>query len=905
LVAVRGDLCVHDLFEEQAARTPDAVAVVRGAERLTYRQLDERANQVAHVLRRRGAGRDVLVGVCVERTPELVVALLAVWKAGGAYVPLDPAYPPERLAFMVGDAGMRAVLADGKSAELLRGAGVEPLRLDGEHWRPFAQEPVTRLERSARPSDLAYVMYTSGSTGKPKGAMIVQSGLVNYLLWAIDTYRVVAGGSVAVHSSIAFDLTVTSLYPALLVGGQVELLPEDSVGARNLLAALRARKDRNLVKLTPAHLDLLTQQLRPEELAGLTRLFVIGGENLSAESLAPWRDFAPETRLINEYGPTETVVGCCVHEVQPADARSGPVPIGRAIAETQLYVLDEGRRRVAPGTMGELYIGGAGVARGYLNREELTKERFLPDPFAVHGRMYKTGDLARERPDGVLEYLGRVDNQVKVRGYRIELGEIEATLAGHASVQSCAVLAREDVPGDKQLVAYVVARDGKEPPVEELSGFLGRQLPEYMVPARVVFLATMPLTHNGKVDRAALPAPSVANTATARAAGGSVGPRNAEESAIAAIWRELLRVADVGVETDFFEAGGHSLLALQILVQIRDKLGVDLPPETLFEHATVAALATLVRRAKGLPEQAAPAPAPVQAAAPPPSPLHANGAPPAPAPAASSPLARAFRALVQIKKEGSRVPFFCVHGSGGNVLNFRVVSRAMPPEQPFYGLQAYGVDGVTRPHATIEEMADAYLREIREVQSHGPYLLGGYSGGGIVAFEMAQRLTAAGERVALLAFVDTFHPSMRIRKVPFGHRLERMRKEPVAYLQHVVGRRVALVRERWQLHQIDRHLREGSEVPLTLRELQLVKSFAAATERYRPKPWSGRATLFRVEQVAYVFGGLGSMHGWEKDVLGGVDVQIVPGDHDSLVHGPNAEAFTRLLNGAIEKALSK
>ncbi len=891
MVAVSTPACVHQLFERQVERSPEAVAVLCPDQRLTYRQLNERANQIARSLRRSGVGPDVLVGVCLDRSPELVIALLGVWKAGGAYLPLDPAYPVERLEFMVRDAGVRFVLADRKSEEVLRGAGVTTIRvdLDAATWLSFAREPTENLEPTAGPSNLAYLMYTSGSTGQPKGAMIVHSGLVNYLLWAVDAYRVEAGGSVAVHSSIAFDLTVTSLYPALLVGGQVELLP-DTGGARSLLAALRAQRDRTLVKLTPAHLDLLTRQLRREELAGLTRLFVIGGENLSAECLSPWRDFAPETRLINEYGPTETVVGCCVHEVQPGDPRSGPVPIGRAIANTQIYVLDEDRRPVPPGVMGELYIGGAGVARGYLNRHELTTERFLPDPFSgtPNGRLYKTGDLARQRPDGVLEYLGRVDNQVKVRGYRIELGEIEATLAGHPAVQSCAVLAREDVPGDRQLVAYVVPRDGK-PAVEELVGFLGRKLPDHMVPARFVWLAAMPLTHNGKIDRSALPVPSPGNTA---AVSGSVGARDDEEAAIAAIWRELLGVADVGVEADFFEIGGHSLLALQILVQIRDRLGVELAPETLFEHTTVATLATLVRRARGVSEQAAPAPSGAR--------QRCNGAAKSVAP--TPPAVRTFHALVRIKEDGDRVPFFCVHGSGGNVLNFRSVALEMPREQPFYGLRAYGVDGMTRPHSTIEEMAEAYLREVREVQQHGPYLLGGYSGGGIVAFEMAQRLTAAGENVAFLAFVDTFHPSMRMRRIPLAHRIARLRTEPLQYLEHIVGRRVAMVRERRQLHQIDECLRAGREIPLALREQQLFRSFAGAIERYEPRPWSGHATLFRVERTSYVFDGLGPLHGWERDVLGGVDVRMVPGDHYSLMQGRNAHAFTHVLNEFIEKA---
>ena len=486
------NVCVHELFEQQVERDPDAVAVVFQGRRLSYRELNQRANQVAHYLRKRGVGPEVLVGVSLQRSPEMVIALLGVWKAGGAYVPLDPAYPAERLAFMVSDAAVRVLLTQESCKHLFPSVGDKAVCLDSD-WSLIAGESPDNLGADAKPANLAYVMYTSGSTGKPKGAMILHGGLVNYLTWAIKAYGARAGGSVPVHSSISFDLTVTSLYPALLAGGQVELLPED-VGAQNLLAALRQTKNRSLVKITPAHLELLSQQLTPEEAAGMTQTFVIGGENLLAESLRLWRQAAPATRLINEYGPTETVVGCCVYEVQPEDPQNGSVPIGRPIANTQLYVLDSNLQPVAPGVMGELYIGGDGVARGYLNRPELTQERFLTDPFSGRNgaRLYKTGDLARYRPDGILEYLGRVDNQVKVRGYRIELGEIEATLAGHPAVQSCVVLAREDEPGNKQLVGYVVPRQGESPAADDLRTFVTQKLPEYMAPAHFVFLDAFP-----------------------------------------------------------------------------------------------------------------------------------------------------------------------------------------------------------------------------------------------------------------------------------------------------------------------------------------------------------------------------------------------------------------------------
>jgi amino acid adenylation domain-containing protein len=498
------EVCAHQLFEREVARHPDAVAVAWRGQQLTYGELNRRANQVAHFLRARGVGPDVLVGVALERTPELVIALLGVWKAGGAYVPLDPAYPPQRLAFMVGDADVRVLLTVSRCRHLFPAVKDRALCMDAD-WAVLSRESGDDPAPSALPSNLAYVMYTSGSTGQPKGAMILHRGLVNYLTWAAGEYGVRPGGSVPVHTSVSFDLTVTSLFVPLMGGGQVELLPED-VGAQNLLEALRAGRDRILVKITPSHLELLGQQLSAAEADGMARTLVIGGESLLAEHLTLWRDAAPATRLINEYGPTETVVGCCIYEVQPADPRNGPMPIGRPIANTRLDVLDAELQPVPPGEVGELYVGGAGVARGYLNRPELTAERFLPDPFAGAGaaRMYKTGDLARYREDGVLECLGRADDQVKVRGYRVELGEIEAALAGHPEVRSCAVVAREDVPGIKDLAGYVVPRERRPPATEDLRAFLKERLPEWMVPMQYVFLDAFPLTPNGKVDRRAL-----------------------------------------------------------------------------------------------------------------------------------------------------------------------------------------------------------------------------------------------------------------------------------------------------------------------------------------------------------------------------------------------------------------
>ena len=590
------ETCAHRLFEAQVARTPDATALLFEGVSLSYRELSERANRVASYLRRLGVGPEVLVGVCLGRSAELAVALLGVWKAGGAYVPLDPTLPKERLAFMLRDASAKVLLTRAEHRSSFDAGGPTFVCIDTD-WPLIEKESLADVDSPVAPSNLAYVMYTSGSTGQPKGVMIVHEGLVNYLLWAKDEYEAGSGDAVPVHSSIAFDLTVTALFVPLVAGGRVEMLRED-VGGQNLVASMRSGSGRSLVKITPAHLALLSERLGTEGARGRTKLFVIGGENLLAESLLVWRDHAPATRLINEYGPTETVVGCCVYEVAADDPRSGSVPIGRPIANTRLYVLDRHMNPLPPGIVGELYIGGAGVARGYLNRPELTTERFLPDPFSneTGARIYKTGDLARYRSDGILEYLGRLDNQVKVRGYRIELGEIEAKLADLPTVKSSAVLAREDTPGSKQLVGYVVPQGDARPTAEDLRRSLGTSLPEYMVPSQFVFLDAMPLTTNGKVDRRALPAPSAEGTSSGQARMAASTPT---EIKLLAIWKEVLGLGEMGTNENFFELGGHSLQAIKVVSQIQEVFDVDLSPQELFDDPTIAGLAKAVERATG------------------------------------------------------------------------------------------------------------------------------------------------------------------------------------------------------------------------------------------------------------------------------------------------------------------
>jgi amino acid adenylation domain-containing protein len=581
--------CLPELFEAQVARTPHAVAVACGDERLSYDELNSRANRLANRLRALGVGPEVLVGVMLERSTDMLVALLGVLKSGGAYVPLDSSNPRERLAFIIEDAAAPVLLTQQRLLAGLPPHTAHVICVDDDVDETTSRETERKI---VAPDNTAYVIYTSGSTGKPKGVLITHGGLSNYLSWAASAYQTGEGTGALVHSSISFDLTITGLFAPLLTGGRVVLAPE-GVGIEQLTQTLKEQKDLSIIKITPAQLQLLSRQLTPAEATGRTRRFIIGGENLPAEILCFWQDASPETIHINEYGPTETVVGCCVYEVPKDELLSGSVPIGRPIANTQLYVLDSFLQPAPTGVAGELYIGGAGVARGYLNHPGLTAERFIPDRFGSKpgGRLYRTGDLVRYRMDGQLEFLGRIDDQLKIRGYRVETEEIAVTLKQHSSLRDAFVTAIQDPDGDKRLVAYLVIARGQEPSVTELRDFLKEKLPEYMIPSAFVRLTDLPLTAAGKVDRRALPEPGVLRPQLTTS---YVAPQGETEELIAALWRELLQVETVGVHDNFFDLGGDSFGVYEVYSKLCELQGGELSILDLFKYPTVKALADYI-----------------------------------------------------------------------------------------------------------------------------------------------------------------------------------------------------------------------------------------------------------------------------------------------------------------------
>ncbi|MER6178841.1 amino acid adenylation domain-containing protein, partial [Streptosporangium sp. NPDC001681] len=574
-----GERRVHELVAAQAARTPGAVAVSCGTGTLSYAELEERARRLAHRLVRGGAGPGSRVAVCLERSANLVVALLAVLKSGAAYVPIDPSYPEERVRFMLADSGAPVLVTSRSLADRLP-APETVVRVDddgpGEWPAPSEHLPAEPVPTGME--DLAYVIYTSGSTGRPKGVMVTHRGLANYLSWAGNAYPLTGRRGSLLHSSAGFDLTVTALFLPLLCGKDVTLLPEGA-DVDDLRTALTAGDDYSLVKLTPSHMSALLEVTPPGRRLH-ARTLVVGGEALPWPLAAAWWRDNPGAEVFNEYGPTETVVGSVAasYRVASHEGRSttGQVPIGRPVWNTRAHVLDEGMRALPPGAVGELYIGGAGVARGYAGRPGLTAERFVPDPFGDGERLYRTGDLVRRSPDGTLEYLGRADEQVKVRGHRIEPGEVEAALLGHPGVAAAAVSVRGK-GADAQLAGYVVWHPGA--PRTGLRDHLGKLLPPFMVPTALIAVDAIPLTFNGKADHAALPDPSPRMAGTAY-----LPPRTERERVVADVWARVLGVDRVGRDDDFFGLGGHSLRATMVVSRLRTALGVEVPLRRLFEH---------------------------------------------------------------------------------------------------------------------------------------------------------------------------------------------------------------------------------------------------------------------------------------------------------------------------------
>jgi amino acid adenylation domain-containing protein len=849
---------IHALVEAIALASPEAIALVYAGERLTYGELVVRSRRLARLLRARGIGPEVAVAVCAERSIARTVGLLAVLEAGGAYVPLDPELPAERLAYMLRDCAAPVVLTERRLAGRLPTAGAAPLLLDGD-WEAVGGEaeglfPLAPVEVTA--SHLAYIIYTSGSTGRPKGVEVTHGSLLHLIAWHLAAHEVSAADRATQLAGLGFDAAVWELWPYLACGASVYMAAPETMASPELLRDWLVASGIT-VSFLPTPLAEIVITLPWPAKAPLRRLLT-GGDRLHAGPPAGL-PFA----LYNHYGPTESTVVASWCVVAPA-AGSGSVeglpPIGRPVDDSGLYVLDADGGVLPLGAAGELFIGGAGVARGYREDAAATAERFLPDPFARRpgSRFYRTGDRVRYRPDGNLEFLGRLDDQVKIRGFRIELGEIEGTLATHPAVREAAVAVRQ-TGGDRRLVAFWAASAEVGATAQELRAFLRDRLPEYMVPATFQRLPALPLTANGKVDRRALPAAGEGDPALKEAAGAA--PRDLLELHLVQLWQEMLGVQAVSVRDSFFDLGGHSLLAVRLIAAIERRYGRQLPLSALFQAPTVEALAALLR------DQGDSAPA---------------------------------SSLVSLRPGGPRPPLSLVHPVGGHVFAYLPLARRLGAERPLFGFQSYGALPDRAPDTTIEAMAQRYLDELVAVQPAGPYHLAGWSIGGFVALEMACRLEAAGRRVGLLALLDT---SLAVAGSAPADDADLM-------TTFVLDRGLpqeqaaACTRELRQSAPVDRLARmraillREALVPPDLELATLHQLFAlfganfAAGRAYRPRFFAGKIDLFAARESLETPSR--SAAGWSK-LAAEVAVHPMPGGHFTMLQEPHVQRVAERL----------
>ncbi|AFZ04852.1 amino acid adenylation domain protein [Oscillatoria nigro-viridis PCC 7112] len=860
------DRCLHDLVTQQSEATPEKIAVSCEGQTLTYQELHQRSNQLAHYLQKKGVKPDDLVGICVERSLEMLVGLLGVLKAGGAYVPIDPNYPPDRVEYMIENSKAKLLLTQQQLVKNLPTTAAKEalvICLDAD-WSLIAQESEETPIANVTPENMAYVIYTSGSTGKPKGVQVLHRGAVNFLNSMRQQPGICEADILLSVTTLSFDIAVLELYLPLTVGAQVVILSrEAAMDGRKLLKTI-AQSGITILQATPATWRLLLES----GWEGQSPMKMLsGGEAIPKELAAQL--LTKGTELWNMYGPTETTVWSTVYQIKDAQQR---ILIGKPIANTDIYILDPLLQPVPVGVAGELHIGGAGLARGYLQRDDLTTERFIPNPFRETERIYKTGDLARYLPDGNIECLGRLDFQVKIRGFRIELGEIESVLVKHPHVQQAVVIVREDFPGDKRLVGYIVAVNNQNPTIQELRSLLKEYVPEYMVPSIFVFLEALPLTPNGKVDRKALPAPqqsaqppitpatptplyppATTTQATPEQPRKFASPQDDLEVQLIKIWEKVLHTSPISTTDNFFELGGHSLLAISLLREIEETYKQELSLAILFQSPTIKQLANTLREQGCL---------------------------------------SSSQALVTIQQGSSKLPVFFIYG----IFLYYDLSRHLGEDLTCYGVylneevSMFQRKELDKPpmQVSIADMATRYLKEIQTHQPTGPYLLAGESLGGLVAFEMAHQLHLQGEEVALLCLLDSAIPGKNelslSQKLAFH--AKKLREKGFSY-----------VFQKIQQFQKTKSTSNMNNDPVDPR----LEFRNYAFNSYRLQPYPGRAILFRAMEESH----FSTLENWNEYLVGGLDIYDIPGNHLSILQKPNVHLLAEKMRVHIDRAFAK
>lgn len=936
------ELCMHQLFEAQAERTPEALALLFEEQAWTYRELNERANQVAAFLSTRGIGPGKLVAVYMERAAEMLPALLGILKTGAAYVPLEASTPGARLHWILNSLQVPCVLTQQRLLSRLQTVDPLPslehvlcldtseqeLETEDVPIRPYHISQVSALEGLMREnpplrgksSDLAYIIFTSGSTGTPKGVMVAHAPVINLIEWVNRTFEVGPRDRILFITSLCFDLSVYDIFGILAAGGSIRIAAGQDVQEPARLLHLLASEPITFWDSAPAALLQLAPffSLALEEgrtISQNLRLVFLSGDWIPVSLPDQVKAVFPGVRMIGLGGATEATVWSNYYPIEEVDPRWSSIPYGKPIQNARYYVLDDHLSPCPIGVPGHLYIGGPCLSMGYVNEVELTRSKFLPSPFAIQPgeRIYRTGDLARWRTDGNMEFLGRSDSQVKIRGYRIELGEIEAVLRQHPTVEHAIVQAYGEVQKDRRLVAYIVAHKDQSTGEAELRAFLQRFLPEYMVPAAFLFLDTLPVTVNGKLDRQRLPAPDFA---AAQQEVPFVAPRDAVELQLSLLWEEVLRVSPISITANFFELGGHSLLAVQLMAGIEQRFAQQLPLAVLFQEATIERLAAILRQ-HGTVDSAS--------------------------------------TLVGLQTAGTKPPLFFAHPGGGSAFCYVPLARYLGQDQPFYGLQTPGLHEERELYTDVREMAAHYVEHIRSVQPVGPYHLGGWCVGGIIAYEMARQLQQAGEEVAFLVLLDSAPPAPESEFVDddssmftqFAWDLGRLlgKNLPASYKVAILGlldsalpsfgeqavdtgqvaafitdllaelqgpqglasyeelKRLSLDE---QLQRLLAYVKEAHIDPpeaemAYLRHLSIIYSTnVRAVHAYVPQAYSGDITLFRAraemadgqEETAAV---------WKALTTGNVSVHLVDGDHYSIIKEPDAQVLAEKLQGALRE----
>ncbi|GCF07287.1 non-ribosomal peptide synthetase [Dictyobacter arantiisoli] len=862
-----------DLFEQQVARNASALAVRHNDSTLTYGELNHRANLAAHALRARGVGRNTVVGICVERSVDMIVGLLAILKAGAAYLALDAQLPLQRLQYQLQDAQVAMVVTQQKLSSLFLDYPVETCTLSTlyEHNVPGAAENVPA---GIQLSDLAYVIYTSGSTGNPKGVLIEHQNVSNYIQGMQQQLAWQAGWQFATVSTLAADLGNTVIFGSLIAGGCLHILDYEIATSASRWSRYLQQHPIDVLKIVPSHMSaLLSAETEVSANAFLPRQqLILGGEALKRTLLARLIEMQAGCQIINHYGPTETTIGVLVnHHVHIQEDEI--IPLGKPLSNLSAVILNAGGNMVPVGAAGELYIAGAGLARGYLNQPDQTQAKFVLKRWSEQEcvRYYRTGDLARATFDGTIEFLGRADTQVKIRGFRVELGEIEQTLQQWPQVQECIVLLDEAQPGEQRLVAYVIATQSSILVEKELKAFLQEHLPAYMVPNSIIQLAAFPLTLNGKIDRKQLPAQQPVSTGSSASVPTEktyIRPRDHVEMRLATIWSKILNVHTIGVLDDFFDLGGNSIIAVRLMSLIHKEFHCDLALSTLFKHPTLGAFAHILRE-DGLEEISA--------------------------------------IIVPLQTHGERLPFFCVHPSGGTVFRYQAFAQALGAEQPFYGLQSpeYEIGSLR-----LEDMAAQYVQAIQNIQPTGPYQIGGWSLGGVVAFEIAQQLTRQGESVSLLALFDSslppsclLEPSARtpgIQLLDDRIVVNVLREEGVLSLSE---EDVMRAEPQIQLIHAWEQARQTNLLPADIgfeqfRRLAYMNCRnLLAVKQYEPEVYPGRITFFRSSEVLQLQQSQPNAltGGWEQLCQQEIIAYVVPGKHSEMVDEPYVRELARFL----------